>query len=67
MLVSDLQPAAAEYGGHVVVLSCVSPGELTHQCWWGTIGEPLSVMHEIKRQFDPKDLLNRGRFVYAGL
>ncbi len=66
MLVGTLQPTAAEYGGHVVVLSCESPGELTHQCWWGTIGESLSVMQEIKRQFDPKDLLNRGRFVYAG-
>jgi glycolate oxidase FAD binding subunit len=67
MLVSSLQPAAAEYGGHVVVLSCESPAELTHQCWWGTVGDSLNVMEEIKRQFDPKDLLNRGRFVYAGL
>jgi glycolate oxidase FAD binding subunit len=67
MLVSRLQPAAAEAGGHIVVLSCANPGELTHQCWWGTVGDAAGVMEEIKRQFDPKDLLNRGRFVYAGL
>ncbi|HZZ30223.1 MAG TPA: FAD-binding oxidoreductase [Pirellulales bacterium] len=67
MLVSRLQPAAAEFGGHVTVLSCATAGELTRQCWWGALGETAAVMDEIKRQFDPKDLLNRGRFVYAGL
>ena len=32
------------------------------------VGQPrrcASVMEEVKRQFDPKDLLNPGRFVYA--
>jgi glycolate oxidase FAD binding subunit len=67
MLVGRLQPAAAEHGGHITVLSCSHANELTHQCWWGSSGEAVSVMEEIKRQFDPKDLLNRGRFVYAGL
>jgi glycolate oxidase FAD binding subunit len=67
LLVGRLQPAAAEHGGHLIVLSCANAGELTRQCWWGTVGDAVSVMEEIKRQFDPKDLLNRGRFVYAGL
>jgi glycolate oxidase FAD binding subunit len=67
MLVTRLQPAVAECGGHIIVLSCTSAKELTHQCWWGTVGDSLAVMEEIKRQFDPRDLLNRGRFVYAGL
>jgi glycolate oxidase FAD binding subunit len=67
MLVSRLQPAAADCGGHVTVLSCTSAADLTRQCWWGTLGETAAVMEEIKRQFDPKDLLNRGRFVYAGM
>ena len=67
MLVSRLQPAAAEYGGHITVLSCSTPADLTRQCWWGTFGDTAPVMEQIKRQFDPKDLLNRGRFVYAGL
>jgi len=65
MLVGRLQPAAAEHGGHVTVLSCTTPGELTHQCWWGSLGDSASVMEAVKRQFDPKDLLNRGRFVYS--
>ncbi len=65
LLVGKLQPAAAESGGHVTVLSCTSPGELTRQCWWGSLGEAAGVMGEVKRQFDPKDLLNRGRFIYS--
>jgi glycolate oxidase FAD binding subunit len=67
MLVGRLQPFATERGGHVIVMSCATPAELTHQCWFGAVGESILVMEEIKRQFDPKDLLNRGRFVYAGL
>jgi len=63
-LVSEIQPAAAEHGGHVIVLSCAEPAELTRQCWWGSPGEATAIMEEVKRQFDPKDLLNRGRFVY---
>ncbi len=65
MLVGSLQPSAVEHGGHVTLLSCDSPGELTRQCWWGSLGDAGAVMEEVKRQFDPKDLLNRGRFVYA--
>jgi glycolate oxidase FAD binding subunit len=64
-LVGELQPAAAEHGGHVIVLSCAEAAELTRQCWWGSPGEATAMMEEVKRQFDPKDLLNRGRFVSA--
>jgi glycolate oxidase FAD binding subunit len=67
MLVGRLQPAAAEHGGHVTVLSCASPNELTRQCWWGGLGDTATVMEAVKRQFDPKDLLNRGRFVYSAM
>ena len=63
-LVGEIQPAAAEHGGHVIVLSCAEPTELTRQCWWGSPGDATAMMEEVKRQFDPKDLLNRGRFVY---
>ncbi|HEY2880883.1 MAG TPA: FAD-binding oxidoreductase [Pirellulales bacterium] len=66
LLVGRLHPQAAEFGGHVTVLSCTTPAELTRQCWWGSHGETALVMESVKRQFDPKDLLNRGRFVYAG-
>jgi glycolate oxidase FAD binding subunit len=64
-LVGDLQPVAAAHYGQVVVLSNPSGAEMTHQSVWGAIDSPLSVMSDIKRKFDPKDILNRGRFVYV--
>ncbi len=64
-LVSQLQPAAAAQRGHLVVLSNPSGAEMTHQSMWGAIDAPLDLMGAIKRKFDPKDILNRGRFVYV--
>jgi glycolate oxidase FAD binding subunit len=63
-LVGLLQPAAAAHHGHLVVLSNPSGAEMTHQSVWGAIDAPLDLMSEVKRKFDPKDILNRGRFVY---
>lgn len=63
-LVGQLQPAAAAHDGHLVVLSNPSAAEITHQSMWGAIDAPLDLMTEVKRKFDPKDILNRGRFVY---
>ena len=63
-LVGQLQPAAAAHHGHVVVLSNPSGAEMTHQSVWGAIDVPLDLMTEVKRKFDPKDILNRGRFIY---
>lgn len=62
MLVQRLQPAAARAGGNVVVWSCHA-GELTRQAVWGAPGADAAVMREVKRQFDPKGLLNPGRFL----
>jgi glycolate oxidase FAD binding subunit len=64
-LVGNLQPVATSYRGHVVVLSNPSGAEMTHQSVWGAIDAPLAVMSDLKRKFDPKDILNRGRFVYV--
>jgi FAD/FMN-containing dehydrogenase len=33
---------------------------------WGATDAPLALMTEVKRKFDPQDILNRGRFVYLG-
>lgn len=66
LLVGRLQPAAVEQQGHVIVLRCDSPAELTRQCWWGSVGDSAAIMESVKRQFDPKNLLNRGRFIYGG-
>jgi FAD/FMN-containing dehydrogenase len=62
-LVGNLQPLAARHSGLVVVLSNPSGAEMTHQSVWGATDLPLDLMREVKRRFDPKDILNRGRFV----
>lgn len=64
ILVQQLQPAAARAGGGVIVWSCPA-GELTRQAVWGPASSDAAVMREVKRQFDPKWLLNPGRFVYG--
>ena len=65
-LVGNLQPAAAAHLGYLIVLSNPSGAEMTHQCVWGATDVPLWLMTEVKRKFDPQDILNRGRFVYLG-
>jgi len=62
-LVGNLQPAAAAHHGQVVILSNPTGSEMTHQSVFGMTDSPLELMREVKRRFDPKDILNRGRFV----
>jgi glycolate oxidase FAD binding subunit len=62
-LVGNLQPAAAAHHGQVVILSNPSGAEMTHQSVFGMTDSPLELMGELKRRFDPKGILNRGRFV----
>jgi len=64
-LVGKLQPIAASYHGHIVVLSNPGGSEMTHQCVWGGNRASFEMMTRVKEQFDPKDLLNPGRFVYS--
>jgi glycolate oxidase FAD binding subunit len=63
-LVGNLQPVAAAHHGQVVVLSNPSGAEMTHQSVFGATDSPLELMTAVKRQFDPKGILNPGRFVY---
>jgi hypothetical protein len=64
-LIGKLQPVAAAHRGNVLVLSNPSGAEMTHQSAWGGIDTPFGLMSEVKRRFDPADILNRGRFVYV--
>jgi glycolate oxidase FAD binding subunit len=64
-LVGKLQPVAAAHRGSLVVLCNPGGSEMTHQSVWGAIDAPLELMSQVKRKFDPKDILNRGRFVYV--
>ncbi len=63
-LIRELQPAASAAGGRVVVWSSPAPEELTRQMAWGSSREDHGVLAAVKRQFDPHDVLNRGRFVF---
>jgi len=65
-LIQRLQPAAVAAGGNVVVWSCQA-GELTRQAVWGAGRGDAEIMRAVKRQFDPKGLLNPDRFVYGTL
>lgn len=64
-LVRQLQPACATAHGNVVVLSAAaSVGDLTRQAAWGLAADDGGMMRRLKDQFDPRDILNPGRFVY---
>ncbi|HEV2970758.1 MAG TPA: FAD-binding oxidoreductase [Pirellulales bacterium] len=65
ILVGRLQPAAQNAAGNLIVLSSTLSGELTRQAVWGTTAGAAMLMEAVKRQFDPKNLLNPGRFVYS--
>jgi glycolate oxidase FAD binding subunit len=63
-LIGRWQPAAQLAGGGAVVLSSTLEG-LTRQAVWGNVTAGTEWMSKVKRQFDPKNLLNPGRFVYG--
>lgn len=67
LLVGRLQPAARAAGGNAVVLSSDGLGELPRQVQWGGTQAATEWMAKVKRQFDPKNILNPGRFVYQNL
>ncbi|HEX3997802.1 MAG TPA: FAD-binding oxidoreductase [Pirellulales bacterium] len=63
--IGRLQPAAQQVGGSAVILSCSQVSELTRQAVWGRPAQAAMLMEAVHRQFDPKNLLNPGRFVYS--
>lgn len=62
-LIAELQPAAVAAGGGAVVLSSNFEG-WTRQAWWGGATGASRWMTLVKQQFDPRNLLNPGRFAY---
>lgn len=63
-LIGNLQSAAAAAQGSVVVLS-TKLVEATHQSVWGSLSSPAWLMNAVKREFDPRNILNPGRFVFS--
>lgn len=63
ILIQRLQPAAVAADGNVIVWSC-SAGDLTRRAAWGAAPDDAALMRAVKDQFDPKGLLNPGRFMH---
>ncbi len=63
--VGRLQAEAAKFHGHLGLLSNPGQVEITRQSTWGAPPAPLSLMTKVKQQFDPANILNPGRFVFA--
>jgi glycolate oxidase FAD binding subunit len=62
LLVANLRPAAVRLGGSLVVLR-TTLGGLTPHLVWGGRDDAMMLLEQIKRQFDPRGILNPGRFV----
>lgn len=62
-LVAKLRPAAVRLGGSLVVLRSKLDG-LTPHLVWGGRSEGTVLLEQIKRQFDPRNILNPGCFVF---
>ncbi|MCX7424676.1 MAG: FAD-binding oxidoreductase [Planctomycetia bacterium] len=64
MLRERLRPLVTQAGGAMVVLAHPPDADLDVRSVWGPPGDGATVMRAIKERFDPKNLLNPGRFVY---
>lgn len=62
VLSQQIRPVVAASGGSAVVWTCPGDLSLKPEAVWGPLGEAAEVMRAIKRQFDPKGILNPGRF-----
>jgi glycolate oxidase FAD binding subunit len=58
-----LRPEVTSTGGHMVVLAQPAGSDLSRQALFGPVPAGWPVMQSLKRQFDPKGILNRGRFL----
>jgi glycolate dehydrogenase FAD-binding subunit len=63
VLVGQLRPAAIKLGGSAVIIGSKLEG-LTPHIVWGGRTDATVLMERIKQQFDPRNILNPGRFVY---
>jgi glycolate oxidase FAD binding subunit len=63
-LIAELAPLAARFHGNVVTLKNPQAVEVTAGSMWGCLSSPLSIMQPVKDQFDPRGILNPGRFVF---
>jgi glycolate oxidase FAD binding subunit len=63
VLVGKLRPAAVALGGSLVILASKLAGLTPHLVWGGRT-KAIALTERIKQQFDPRNILNPGRFTY---
>jgi glycolate dehydrogenase FAD-binding subunit len=63
VLVGELRPAVVRSGGSLVVVRSKLDGLTSHIIWGGRT-DAVVLLERIKRQFDPRKILNPGRFAY---
>jgi glycolate oxidase FAD binding subunit len=61
-LIKTLHPAVAAAGGQCILWQSASSDDFTRQLAWGPLRGDSAVMQRVKRQFDPHNILNPGRF-----
>jgi glycolate oxidase FAD binding subunit len=60
-----LRPAVVAAGGSLVVLAPPDGADLTSEDVWGVSAGGMDIMHAIRSRFDPKGILNPGRFIFG--
>lgn len=63
LLVGKLRPAAMQLDGSLIVVRSKLDGVTPHLVWGGRTDATV-LLEQIKRQFDPRNILNPGRFAY---
>lgn len=64
LVAQRIRPAVADVQGSVVVLGGDAAKDLPRETVWGRENTSWMLMRSVKNQFDPKNILNRGRFVF---
>jgi glycolate oxidase FAD binding subunit len=62
-LAGKLRPAATQHGGNATVICSSLEGLTTHLVWGGRT-DAVVLLERVKRKFDPKNILNPGRYIY---
>ncbi len=65
MVDERLRPEVQAAGGHMVVLGEPDGAQLGRESLFGPVPEGWAVMQSIQKQFDPKGILNRGRYRFT--
>jgi glycolate oxidase FAD binding subunit len=63
VIVARLRPAVVRLGGSLVIVKSTLDGLTPHLVWGGRT-DAIVLLERIKRQFDPRNILNPGRFAY---